>query len=115
MSEFLIALITVLIYIAVVATWFFALFDLFARRDIAGWSKALWLFAIVFVPVIGVLVYFAVRPRKGVEELYWSTGENLYARTDDSVAFQVQTLAQLRKDGALTDDEFSRMKQKVMI
>jgi hypothetical protein len=59
----MIGLITVLIYVAVVATSFFALFELFASGDLSGLAKALWLFAIVFVPVFGVLAYFVLRPR----------------------------------------------------
>lgn len=36
MSDFVVGLIAVLLYMAILATWFFTLFDLFMRRDIAG-------------------------------------------------------------------------------
>ncbi len=41
--------------------WAFALIDLFMRRDI-GWRKVLWLAFIIFVPVLGPLIYLLVRP-----------------------------------------------------
>ena len=113
MSEFLIGLITVLIYLAVVATWFFTLFDLFARGDI-GLSKVLWLFAIVFVPLLGVLAYYLLRPRQPVQDLWWQTDANLQGRQSEGIATELQTLDQLRKDGALSDEEFVRLKNRVM-
>ena len=42
--------------------WFFCMFDVFGRRDLAGWGKALWLLAIVFLPWIGTLSYLVFRP-----------------------------------------------------
>lgn len=113
MSEFLIGLIVILIYLAVMATWFFALFDLFMRRDI-GWRKVLWLFAIVFAPIVGVLAYYVVRPRKAPEEIWMSAPGSIYGQQDDSIAFQVQTLSQLRSQGAISEDEYIRLKQRVM-
>ena len=113
MSDFLIGLITILIYVAIVATWFFAFFDLFARRDISGWGKVLWLFAIIFVPILGVLAYFVLRPRKAPEDLWWDA-DNIYARHDGSLTFQMQTLAQLRKEGSISDEEFNRIKERAL-
>ncbi len=48
------------------ATWlfflFFALWDNFRRGDRSGWAKAGWTLFVIFLPVLGVLVYMAVRP-----------------------------------------------------
>jgi predicted PurR-regulated permease PerM len=38
------------------------LIDNFHRRDHSGVSKALWTLFIIFVPLIGVLVYMIARP-----------------------------------------------------
>jgi hypothetical protein len=115
MSDFLVGLITVLVYIAVVVTWFFALFDLFFRGDL-GWSKALWLLAIVFVPIFGVVAYFLFRPRKPVSEIWFQPSEQgIYGqRGEGSVTMQVETLARLRKEGAITDEEYNRLKEKAI-
>jgi len=50
------------IAVPVAALWAFALMDLIRRRDLAGWQTALWMLVIVFLPVIGFLVYFVFRP-----------------------------------------------------
>src|SRR6476620_5383288 len=36
--------------------------DNFARRDHSGWSKAGWTLLVIFLPLIGVLIYMIVRP-----------------------------------------------------
>ena len=38
--------------------------DNFRRRDHSGWSKAMWTVLIIFLPLIGVLVYMVSRPRE---------------------------------------------------
>jgi Phospholipase_D-nuclease N-terminal len=38
------------------------LLDNFRRRDQSGWAKAGWTLLIIFVPLIGVLIYMIVRP-----------------------------------------------------
>jgi hypothetical protein len=42
--------------------WVLALFDIVRRRDLSTSSKVLWALAVLFVPVIGVLVYVVARP-----------------------------------------------------
>ena len=54
-----------LIYIPTVLLWLFALVDLARRQDLSGLAKGLWAVAIVFLPVIGMFVYFATSPEPG--------------------------------------------------
>ena len=37
------------------------LIDVFRSHDLSGWAKALWLVFIVFLPLLGVLIYLIVR------------------------------------------------------
>lgn len=46
------------IVVPLTALWFFAIFDIFRRRDMSGLAKALWLLAIILVPYLGVVFYF---------------------------------------------------------
>ena len=36
--------------------------DNFGRRDHSGWAKAGWTLFVIFLPLIGVLVYMIARP-----------------------------------------------------
>ena len=42
--------------------------DNFARQDHSGWAKAGWTLFVIFLPLIGVLVYMIARP---AEESGW--------------------------------------------
>ena len=55
--------------IAIIFVWMLWIFlviwtlvDNFRRRDHGGWAKAAWTVFIIFVPLIGILVYFIARP-----------------------------------------------------
>src|SRR5213080_3454034 len=39
--------------------WIFI--DIFRSRDLSGWAKALWFLFVLFIPLIGVLVYLIAR------------------------------------------------------
>jgi uncharacterized membrane protein YhaH (DUF805 family) len=41
--------------------------DNFRREDHSGWAKAGWTLFVIFVPLIGVLVYMIARPKQDLE------------------------------------------------
>ena len=53
--------------------------DNFRRQDHSGWAKAGWTLFVIFVPLIGVLVYMIARPKDGVPTfaIVVSTGPRL--------------------------------------
>ena len=51
------------IFIPLLMIWMFAIVDLFGRADIGGFGKVLWLLAIIFLPILGTVIYFLVLPR----------------------------------------------------
>jgi uncharacterized membrane protein len=52
-----------LFFWAVFIWMFIAVFaDILSRADLSGWTKALWIILIVFVPFLGVLVYLIAHP-----------------------------------------------------
>jgi hypothetical protein len=50
------------IWVAWIWVLIMALADNFSRRDHSGWAKALWTIFIVFLPLLGVLLYMITRP-----------------------------------------------------
>jgi hypothetical protein len=42
--------------------------DNFRRTDHSGWAKAAWTLFVIFVPLIGVLIYMIARPREDLLE-----------------------------------------------
>ncbi len=51
------------VFVPLILLWTFALVDLFVRRDIR-WKKVVWLLVIVFIPILGPLIYLLVRPEE---------------------------------------------------
>ena len=56
-----------MLWFFVFIAWLFLLFTLFAdifrSRDMGGWAKAFWVLFLIFLPILGSLVYLIVRGR----------------------------------------------------
>jgi hypothetical protein len=96
--------------------------DIFRSRDLSGWAKALWFIFVLFIPLIGVLVYLIVRGdsmhERAVREAQQEDREvRSYIRDaagSQNAADQLAKLADLRDRGVITADEFEREKAKVL-
>jgi membrane protein implicated in regulation of membrane protease activity len=96
--------------------------DIFRSRDLSGWAKALWFVFVLFIPLIGVLVYLIARGSKmqerAVREAQQQDQEfRRYvqdAAAQGTPADQLAKLAELRDRGVITPDEFEREKTKVL-
>ena len=119
------ALLTVL-EIFVFAAWLMVLFtivgDLFRDHDISGWSKAIWVVFLIFVPFLGSLIYLIARGQ-GMRERAVKQQEaaqnqfDAYVRSTaggDSAADELTKLARLHDEHKLSDEEFERAKAKIV-
>ena len=107
------------------ALWIFLviwiLIDVFRNHNLSGWAKTGWTILIIFLPLIGVLIYLGVHGKDMVERQDAAVDEEEYhaaraAASDGSTstAFQLSKLADLHDRGVLTDAEFEREKQKIL-
>jgi len=91
--------------------------DLFRRQDISGWSKALWLLFLLVVPYLGVLLYLITQSggmsERSVERVDHARDE-LRRVVGFSVADELQKLEALKKSKAITDEEFTRLRAKLV-
>jgi len=102
--------------------WIFI--DIFRSRDLSGWAKALWFLFVLFIPLIGVLVYLIVRGssmhERAVQDQRQQDAEfRQYVQQAASgapanTADQLTKLADLRDRGVITPEEFEREKTKVL-
>ena len=100
--------------------WIFI--DIFRSRDLSGWAKALWFLFVLFIPLIGVLVYLIVRGdsmhQRAVQGARQQDQEfRAYvqdAAGSQSTADQLAKLADLRDRGVISAEEFAREKAKVL-
>ena len=96
--------------------------DIFRSHDLSGWAKALWFLFVLFIPLIGVLVYLIARGgemhERAVRQAQQQDREaRRYiqeAAGSPTSAEQLSKLADLRDRGVITADEFEREKAKVL-
>ncbi len=101
--------------------WFWLLItifsDLFRRQDISGWAKALWLIIVIFTSYLGVLVYMISQARGMAErnaQQAQAARDELRRAVGFSIADEIEKLDRLRKAGSITDDEFTRLRTKLV-
>ncbi|MCH7567490.1 MAG: response regulator, partial [Nitrospirae bacterium] len=61
------AVILLVVWVPLVLLWLSALLDLFLRQHMSGIARVLWLLLIIFLPVIGAIIYFIVRSRDDID------------------------------------------------
>ena len=102
--------------------WIFI--DIFRSHDLSGWAKALWVLFVLFIPLIGVLVYLiargdkmhehAVRDAQQQDKEFRQYVQQAAASAPASTADQLSKLADLRDRGVISAEEFDREKAKVL-
>jgi hypothetical protein len=106
--------------------WLWLLFtvfvDVFRRHDIGGFAKALWILFVIVLPYLGVLIYL-IAEHSGMAERSAKQMKQAQAQSDDyirSVAAQSDPAAQIAKakelldSGAISQEEFDRLKAKAL-
>jgi hypothetical protein len=106
--------------------WFWILIvvigDIFRRHDTSGWGKAAWCLFVIFLPLLGVLIYVGVNG-KGMSERQVKDTQKAQAQMDDYVrsvassggaAAEIEKAKQLLDSGAISADEYAALKQKAL-
>jgi membrane protein implicated in regulation of membrane protease activity len=96
--------------------------DIFRSHDLSGWARALWFLFVLFIPLIGVLVYLIARGdemhERAVRQAQQQDQEARHyiqqAAGTATPADQLTKLAELRDRGVITADEFEREKAKIL-
>lgn len=97
--------------------------DLFRDKALNGFLKAVWIFFLVFLPIITALVYLIVRGR-GMSERSTAAVSAARAETDTyirSVAATVTPTDEIAKakalldGGSITESEFERLKAQALV
>ena len=115
--NFLLDALTIFFFIV----WFWLLivvgFDLFRRRDISGWVKALWVIGWIVFPYIFVLACLIFQGRGMAErnaQQAEQSRDELRRIVGYSAADEITKLDQLKKSGSITDLEYGRLRAKLI-
>jgi len=101
--------------------WFWMLIivasDLFRRHDISGWIKAIWIIALIVFPYLGIFAYLITQSRGMAErssQQAQQAREELRRVVGFSAADEIEKLDRLKKSGSISDQEFSRLRAKLV-
>jgi len=116
-SNFLANMIAVFVFVV----WFWLLVviygDLFRRHDMSGWGRALWVLALVLTSYLGIFAYLITQGKGMAERNAQQTQqarEELRRVVGYSVPDEITKLEKLKKSGSITDDEFRRLRAKLV-
>lgn len=120
-GSFLLATLEFFIFCA----WFMGLFwvfgDLFRSQDLGGVAKTFWTLFLIFLPILGMLVYLIARG-SSMNERALATHERLQRQQENyirsvaapaggrSATEQITDAKSLLDSGSITADEFERLK-----
>src|SRR5215470_9714642 len=104
--------------------WIWIFIDIFRSHDLSGWAKALWFLFVLFIPLIGVLVYLIARgssmqeraqqDARRQDQQFRQYVQDAAASAPASTADQLTKLADLRDRGVISAQEFESEKAKVL-
>jgi hypothetical protein len=96
--------------------------DVFRRRDLSGWGKALWTVFLIVLPFIGALTYL-IAQHDGMAQRQADAARGQKAEMDDYVrsvagsggpAAEIDKAKQLLDSGAINQTEFDALKAKAL-
>jgi hypothetical protein len=104
-----------LIFIPLMMLWIYTLVDIFQRVDLSGWVKALWVIFVLFLPLLGMLIYFIARPILPQDIQAQEQYAKAAAAADAAdVTDKLAKLSELRDKGVLSEEEFQNQKAKLL-
>ena len=112
---------TIFVFFAWLMVLFSLISDLFRDRALSGWAKAVWLVALIFVPVLTALIYLIARG-KGMAERSAAQASAQRSAADDYIrsvagSTPAQELSQaktLLDSGAISAEEYANLKAKIL-
>jgi hypothetical protein len=120
--DFFWLLIWTYLFVAYLMLLFQIIADVFRDRDLGGFAKALWMIALIVVPLLSALIYLIARGR-GMAERQAGAVRQAQAETEQyiqsvasapSSADQIASAKALLDDGTITQTEYERLKVKAL-
>ncbi|MGO4686150.1 PLDc N-terminal domain-containing protein [Hyphomicrobium sp. 2TAF46] len=92
--------------------------DLFSRRDISGFAKVIWTIVLIVFPYLGVFAYILTQSNGMYErrvEHAQQVRDDLRRTVGFSVADELEKLNRLRADGTVSDQEYGRLRARLVM
>lgn len=111
-------------FVAYLMVMFTILTDLFRDTETSGFAKAVWVVALIFLPLLTSLVYLVSRGR-GMAERASRSAQEMREQQDAyikevagaaaSPADQIAKAREMLDSGVITQEEYTRLKEKALV
>ena len=95
--------------------------DLFRDKELSGFAKVVWILVLVFLPLIGLLIYMIARgdgmaKREAAKQAEAKESFDTYVRdvAGGGAASELEKASALHAAGSLSDDEYAAVKAKIL-
>jgi hypothetical protein len=110
-------------FVAYLMVMFWIIADLFRDHDTSGFVKAVWIIALVFLPLLTSLIYVIVRGQGMTERTARTAAaskaeQDAYIKSVAAKATPADQIAQARAmldAGVITEPEYERLKEKALV
>jgi len=120
-GQFLWSLLIIFFMIMYFMILFSVVIDLFRNHQMNGFVKALWIIALIFIPLISLLIYvivygrsMALRQQAAVVEAQQDQAAYIKQVAGTSPTDQIAQAQQLLSSGAISQEEFDKLKAKAL-
>ena len=124
LGELLWSLLVIYLMVMYFVIVFTVIFDVFRSDDLSGVKKAVWAFALLFFPIITMLVYLITRG-EGMGKRSQAASQAAKADTDayirsvagssgGGVASELEKAKNLLDSGAISADDYAALKAKIL-
>ena len=117
----------IFLFVAYLFILFRIIMDIFRDKSMNGWIKAVWLIALLFLPIITALVYLIARGNSMAQRDVEAADEYHAAQVDYTKGLmkdaakpatpsdQIAQAKQLLDSGAISEDEYEKLKAKALV
>lgn len=119
--DFIWLILSTFVFVAYLLILFQIVADLFRDSELGGGSKALWLIALIFLPMLTALVYVVVRgtgmakrQRAALERSKSEAEDYIRHVAGKSPAEQIADAKALLDAGTINQEEFTKLKAKAL-
>lgn len=121
-GEILWTTVVIFFMIAYLMILFRVIFDIFRNHEMSGGMKAVWLIALLFLPVLTLFIYVIVHGRDmaGRDIAQHEAAEAEFkqyvqkAAADSGPAAEIAKAKELLDNGSITQEEFEALKRKAL-
>lgn len=110
-------------FVAYLMVMFSIITDLFRDRETSGWAKAIWIVALIFLPLLTSLVYLITKG-SGMTERAARSAADMRKQQDEyirevaasaSPADQIAQAKSMLDAGVINQAEYDRLKEKALV